>query len=410
MSARRWEILGSVLFVGLLVGTGPVAVNRMIRGHSDFGEFYQAGRWVLEHHARAEPTIFAYYWPSLDVAWTALAWMPLGVAAVVWYLVSVATWIGLLRTISQRLLAGWPADYRRQAVLAAGLLLMPLALSHFCLGAFHLLMIWLMVAGLADVAEGRWRRGGLLLGLAIWLKLLPVLAAGYLLWKRQWKPALLAVLTALVVDAALSVAGLGPTAAWNAHVRWFHKQVQGTTAGLMNSPYPTPEYRSTNQALPAVMRRTLTVTWVEEPDGRADMYSLAQLSPEQLKALYRAVVLLLAGVLAVVLWGSARRMDPSRWAVEIALVCLCTIWFSPVAWSYHFLAVTPAFALILVRVRREPVGVWSLVVLWLAAVALLGSPEARCYGEMLFTSAILAVAMVRLSRLNPADETCGARP
>jgi alpha-1,2-mannosyltransferase len=405
MAARTktspWELLGLTLFVALLVGTLPVALRRMTRGHSDFDDFYQAGRSVLEHHTRAADSILAYYWPSLDVAWTALAWMPFHVAAVVWYVVSVGTWLGLLRTIHNHLLVGWPDRDRRQATLGTGLLLMPLALNHFCLGSFHILMLWLMVAGLSAVATGRWCRGGLLLGLAIWIKLLPVLAAGYLLWKRQWRPALLAVLTAVTLDAGLSLLGLGPTAAWNAHVRWWHKQVHGTTAGLMNSPYPTPEYRSNNQSLPAVLRRTLTITWVEEPDGRANMYSLAQLSSGQLTLVYRGILVLLGGALAVACWGPATGIPPSRSATELALVCLATVWFSPVAWSYHFLSLTPAMALILVRERRARLDVWALIALWMLALALLGSHEARSHGELLLTSAILAVGMWRLATIRP---------
>ncbi len=396
-----WELVGWGLFVALLVGTTPVTLRRMTRGHSDFDDFYQAGRSVLEHHTRAADSILAYYWPSLDVAWTAVAWMPFQLAAAVWYAVSVITWIGLLRTIDHQLLAGWSDRDRRRATLGTGLLLMPLALNHFCLGSFHILMLWLMVAGLAAVAAGRWRRGGLLLGLAIWIKLLPVLAAGYLFWKRQWRPALLAVLTAVALDAGISVVGLGPTAAWNAHVRWWQKQVHGTTAGLMKSPYPTPEYRSNNQSLPAVLRRTLTITWVEEPDGRANMYSLAQLSSQQLTLVYRGILLALGVALAVAFWGAGAGIPPARSATEIALVCLCTVWFSPVAWSYHFLSLTPVLALILVRERQAGVDVWALIVLWLVALALLGSHEARSHGELLLTSAILGVAMWRLARIGP---------
>jgi hypothetical protein len=394
----RWEWLGIALFVGLLIGGGQVAVRRMVRGHSDFHGFYQAGRWVLEHRERAPDTILAYYWPSLDVAWSGLAWMPQQTAAVVWYVVSVGTYLGLLYTIATRLLADWPAHFRRQATLAAGLLMMPLALNHFCLGAFHLLMLWLMVAGLVEVADGRWRRGGVLLGLAIWIKLLPLLAAGYLVWKRQWKPALLAVVTALVIDVAVSVGGLGPATAWNAHVRWWHKQVRSTTSMLLDNRYPTPEYRSANQSPAAVMRRALSITWVEEPDGRANMYTLVQFSPGQLKILYRLLMAGLGAALAVYFWGPAWRTDRTRCAVEIALLCLCTMWFSPIAWSYHFLSLTPALAVILLRERYAPLAVWSLIGLWGVGLASLGSHEARSYGVLLFISAVLAVAMYRLGR------------
>ena len=78
------------------------------------------------------------------------------------------------------------APIKRHAVLAAELLVMPLALDHFCLGAFHILMVWLMVAGLGRAARGRPWSGGLLLGMAVWVKLLPLMGVGYLVLKRKW--------------------------------------------------------------------------------------------------------------------------------------------------------------------------------------------------------------------------------
>lgn len=397
-----WEIAGVALFVGLLAVSGPLAIGRMVQDRgSDFAAFYRAGRYVLEHGARAPHTILAYYWPSLDVAWAGLAWLPLRVAAVVWYAAGCAAWVGLLVTIRRKVLAGWPDHYARQAALAVGLLMMPLAVDHLCLGAFHILMLWLMIAGLADAIEGRWCRGGLLLGLAIWIKLLPGLAAGYLLLKRRWRPAWLAVASALAIDAALSVAAFGPSTAWAEHRQWWEKEVRGTTVRLLGKEYAIAEHRSNNQSLAAVMRRVLTVLVIEEANGRWEMYSLGRLTVDQLKMAYAAAMALMGAIMLILLWRPAWRMTPDRWPLEIALVSLSTIWFSPVVWSYHLLSIAPALALILLRERHERLAVWSLVGFWVAAMASLGSIDLRSYGALLVTSWVLGWAMLRLGRIGP---------
>ena len=107
------------------------------------------------------------YLPSADVAWMALGWMPLGLAAIVWYLIGVGSWFGLL--IGRYLLADLEPVLRRRTVLVAGLLAALLAIDGFCLGSFHVFMVWFMVAGLGRIAQNRNWSGGGLLGLAIWI-------------------------------------------------------------------------------------------------------------------------------------------------------------------------------------------------------------------------------------------------
>ncbi len=184
-----WVPLGWTLFVVGLVAAMPISIYRAVNdtGGTDFPEFYAAGRYVLEHREVWPTEFLKYYWPSLDVAWAGLAWLPLLAAAALWYVFNVATWLGLLGAIHRYLLDGVAEPYRRHAVLSAGLLMTPLVLDHLCLGAFHLLMVWLMVWGLGRIARGRDWSGGALLGLAIWVKLLPLLGVGYLVLKRRWR-------------------------------------------------------------------------------------------------------------------------------------------------------------------------------------------------------------------------------
>jgi len=391
------------LFIGLLAAAAPLVWLRSVTdGGSDFFEYYAAGRYVLEHGARQPDTILAYYWPSLDVAWAALAWMPLGMAAAVWCAVGCWCWIGLLGAVGRYLLADVEDGARRQSLLAAGLLVMPIVILHLCLGAFHVLMLWWMVAGLGRVSQGRDRSGAVLLGLAVWVKLLPLLGAGYLLWKRKWRPALLSILVALAIDAALSLAALGPQAAWQWHERWWRQQASDTTRRVLTSPTPLPEHRFKNQSPAAVLRRLLTPL-LADPWKKPDRVTLANLSTSQVVVLYYTLVALLGLGIVAVARRPAGQTSAGQWGTEIALVALSTLWFSPVVWSYHNTAVLPAMAAVMGRERRHPRLVWAIVVLWLIGMSLFASSLARGLGTMLWMSLGLGAALVWMGQTRTAD-------
>ena len=82
------------------------------------------------------------------------ALLPISVTAVLWYGISCAAWLGLLRTICGRMLVGLDPAAKRHATLAAGLLAMPLVIDGMCLGSFHVLMVWLMILGLDRACRG----------------------------------------------------------------------------------------------------------------------------------------------------------------------------------------------------------------------------------------------------------------
>ena len=411
-----WEVRGWLLMIALLAAICPLAYWRTVNfGGSDFHRFHAAGRYVLDHGQRQEKTILAYYLPSLDVAWAALGCMPLGVAAVVWYAFMSLCWLALLRATARYLIPDADAKTSRQAALAAGLLVLPLALGHLCLGAFHILMLLLVVSGLGRVAAGRWPTGGMLLGLAVWLKLLPGMAVGYLLWKGKWKPALVALLTAAAVDVGLSLAVFGPGVAYDEHVAWWRDEGQGATTRILVGNEQSPEHRSRNQSLSVVLRRTLAMTTVFEANGSVSYFSLANFSLATVRRVYLAAVAAM-GLWLLYFWRRRpSRMTSGDWGVEIALVCLATIWFSPIVWSYHATAVLPALAIIIARHDRRPLEVNTVLGVWALSLTLLGVDLARGYGELLWCSWFLAGAMLWARRMPPvtalpAAQSGGDRP
>jgi hypothetical protein len=403
-ASSPWERAGRMLLLAILLIGLPIAVNRAVNhGVSDFRGFYQASRYTLAHGLRLSDTTFAFYLPSLDVAFESIAWMPMPIAAAIWYLLGCWSWIALLRSVNRHLLEGFDEPRRRVITLIGGLLMTPLAVDGFCLGSFQTFMVWWIVAGLGRIRRGRCSSGGILLGLAIWIKLLPLVGVAYLILKRKWKPTLLAVSCAVVLDVVLSVAGYGPQVAWAEHVRWWKEQARGTTERTLENPLPVPEDRDTNQSLVVILRRTLTTMGINNPGVPSRHYTtLAHLTRGQFQAVYLAIVGLLGlGVLAA--WRRpAAQLSVSQWSTEIALVSLATFLFSPVIWGYHPTAAAPALLLVLARIGNRPKLFWAITLGWALAVCLLGWTLAREFGEMYWAVLLLGGLLLWTSRHQPS--------
>ena len=385
---------GWVFLFVLMIGTAPIALNRFINdmGGTDFPEYYAAGQYLLEHGEIQPGAMTAYYLPSVDVMWAGVALFPLPVAAVLWYVFGCAAWIAMLRAMSNYLLADLPRYARQHAEIATGLLVAPLVLDQLCIGAFHGIMLWWMVAGLGRIMRGKRYSGATLLGLAIWIKLLPALGAAYLLYKRRWREALLAGMVAITVDIGLTSLALPWEANVEAHRQWWQRDAVGTAELLLASPVKVNEQRVTNQSLPAVLRRTLTQLGTPSNSYR-DLAAVGHLSSKQLKAIYYSIL----GLMGITgLWicrRSAKNTPLPDQATELALLVLSTLWFSPIAPSYHPIAAAPALALIIARHSMRPVA-WTATALWVLAMVLHGVPVARAFGHVLWITYIMAAIIL----------------
>jgi hypothetical protein len=433
---NRWELLGWILFVGLLIGLVPFGFYRTCRKDGcDFWLFYDSAQYIWEYGLRAPKSKFLHYLPSVDVAFASIAWLPMRGAAAVWCALMTTGWLCLLADVRRYLLGDYDRTQARQSILTAGLVMMPLFIDHLCVGAFHILMVWFMVAGLGRVAQNKPWSGGIFLGLAVWIKLLPLLGVGYLLLKRKWLPAVVAGVTVLVVDLALSLVAYGPQGTFETHCLWLESEVFGSRNQLLSDPNPLDDDRITNQSIMVVMRHTLThmghATEADRTEAEARKLgvrvkpghvgsvrygltrpdvSIAELSPAQVQTIYAAVMLALAAAIVYYCRQPGSLMSPRQWGNEIALMLLATLWFSPLVWSYHPTAALPAMAMIYVRAPRHPRLAWALTLLWMASLALMGVPLARTLGVTLWMNLALGVFLVWTAYGEPrtsADEERG---
>jgi hypothetical protein len=254
--------------------------------------------------------------------------------------------------------------------------------------------------------RGQTASGACLVGAAIWLKLLPLVAVPYLLLKRQWKAAGLSVLMAMALDVGLSLAAFGPTGAWAEHREWWRGHAVGDLHALLSTPEAIPDQRDRNQALAAVLRRNLTQMGADPV--RAERHGMPQpiadLDSRQVKVVYFALTGLVATGLAWFWRRPAKVVDEEQQATEIATVCLATLWFSPILFSYHPIAALPGLAIL---VGNQQAG-WTrrgTLIAWVVATALLGVPQARFVGEILWASGLVGIAVISLSAVSRRQAT-----
>ncbi|HWA98016.1 MAG TPA: hypothetical protein VG713_05965, partial [Pirellulales bacterium] len=116
---RLWWETAVRWFIPLaLVAAWPVALSRVInQGGTDYNYLCNCGRYLLEHGMREPTSALNRYWPSCDVPWMLLSLLPAVVGSTLWYALNSGSYLGLLRTIENRLLVGAAEPARRQATL-----------------------------------------------------------------------------------------------------------------------------------------------------------------------------------------------------------------------------------------------------------------------------------------------------
>ena len=380
-SLRRVQMLWRATIV-LLVVAAPWSVYRAsTNGCSDFASFESAGRFVLEHGTRHPKSALYRYLPSIDVACVPLTWLPIEVSATIWYVLNAGCWLLVLRMIRREFLGDLATGFAGEVTVAVGLLAIPLAIDGFLLGGFHAVMLWFMLAGLWRALHGKENWGGCLLGLATWLKLLPAVAIAYLVWRRKWKAVGTAILTVAAVDATLSISTYGWAESSELHADWFWGDAVGTGDRQLTGQTNDDEDRITNQSVLVVMRRLLTSR------GGFTQLAFADLSPNQMAIAVSIVGGLMAGGVWWAMHRGTQKSAPDA-PGDLALVALCTIWFSPVVWSYHFIAAAPALAVALGR-RQIEWQRWALIGVWCLGMSLFAIELGRAAGHMLWTTFVI---------------------
>ena len=377
MSIRRWPAGGGVRGPGRLAARPPTHALRLgwrgfqllslagfgyaawqLLGQTpyriDIDVYRMGGRaWLDGQPLYADGASFhtlggidlPFTYPPLSAAiFAPFAWLPLPVAsalmtAITLTLLVVATVIVLTRLdfwAGDSAVSSEPAWLRRTWVALA---VVGLAVSHleplranFEFGQINVVLMTLVIA---DCVPRRtpWPRG-LLLGLAIALKLTPAVFLVYFVLRRDWR----AAVTSLITLAAATV--LGFALAWRDSVEYWTSTLRDTDR-IGNSTL------NTNQNIAALLAR-------EEYSGTVHFVLWTS-------ACFAA--------LGLTVWAVRRVLQADEPVLALICVALFGLMVSPVSWSHHWVWTLPALLVLAVLAYRRRSA--ALAVVTAAGVVLL---------------------------------------
>jgi len=342
-------------------------ITLCVRRSGDFDGYLQVGGLILSGgHAYYEPPVGLNTWPPFF----SLFCVPLALLARVTPYLARAVWVALnfaalwvVLDLLARLVVGAPLR-RREGGAGVSIvdlaLLVPLLLtSRYVLNNYSHLQVNLGIFaltlwGLRRQAIGRTLTGGIAIGLAASLKVMPVLFVPYLAYRRRWR-------AALVAGAATAAFSLSPilVLGWARFVdyviAWRGMVGRGWGVGKMN------------QSVFAMLDRFIGHGM--EPLSETGRNGIPA-SGEPLVTVALGVMVVAVAMLGV--WTFRGRAAPTGYATlaEWSVVFVCAAIFAPVTWKAYLVVLllpnTLLFALCRDRRFDRTTRIGSGIVLGLA--------------------------------------------
>lgn len=271
------------------------------------------------------------YPPFAGIVFQPLGWVPYPVASVVVSGLSVAALALTVRICVREL--GWSWGSAGFLLLLASMWLFPVR-QTFGYGQINILLMALIVIDLFIGRGRRWQ--GLLLGVAISIKLTPLVFLGYFLVKRQWKPLVLAV--GAFVGSQLVALLVMP-----------HDFTRFWAQALFETGRVGDQFITTNQSLTGLLHRipvTSSTVW-----------------------------LVVSAV--VIVWGLMLARALVRQGEDLAaasVVGLIGLLISPISWTHHWVWCIPAL-MVCATWYRQQASPRKLILLVIGAAIFLIHPS-----------------------------------
>ena len=363
-----------VIFALALAGLGFLFVRNLI----DFPVYYAAGQSLLGGRTDLYAPDFALgrvmdyrYPPFFIVALLPLWLLPYSLAAYIWYLLSVIQICGCVLIVSRSFPSLNNAKGRWVLIALATAAYFVMVLHY---GNAHLLATFFLFAGLYVFLRGNDVVAGLLMALAITIKVTPVLLLPYLALKKRWKM-LGAVCVFLLIINLLPAAYFGVRSNNELLANWYRHVIASQEFHEDNGPI--------NLSLKGQLRRYFSsVDYSRRVDGDVQYPSvnIAERSRESMDAVWVVVSVALFAAVLLLIWR--RQLSPRDLpepeggisvtaAEELSLMICLMLLVGPLTSKIYFIALLwpvaclASFALD----RKEREGTLSMLVL--SAVACL---------------------------------------
>jgi hypothetical protein len=348
----------------LAVALARTAVLRANSFSPDFEYFYKGGTWLF-HHGSLDPGYdvssggqviqrgsIEWYLPFISRLMTLIAWLPPRPAGWIWLAANALAMLATLRMAGRHLVGLPPQDWPVTQVVPL-ILLGVFWYVEFWLNQTDALTLALLVGSFVCWQSGRSAPAGLWLGIAVLIKVTPVLLVVWFALKRQFRVVAVAAITALLAGPVADAIVFGPAEAVDVYRAWYdHAVVHGSHRNLILTQ---TEMDWRNQGMGAVLSRWLHPTnYTTHYDNDPRMSGSPIVATINVCDLSRETVawvtLGLQGLsLAGLLWLARRPAKSTpvwRLRLEWALFVLAMLWFMPVMRAYHLVWALPAISLL----------------------------------------------------------------
>jgi Glycosyltransferase family 87 len=329
-------------------------INNYFRGSSnDYGKWFEVGQIVIEGgeiYPKGDEEFSFMYPPTAAVLFAIpsyLGELPLIIVLVLLY--SIA-WIVSL-TLSVFLATGTFGRDRPLLYLLPGVCCLPYVIENFLLGQPNLLLLALMLTAFVCLRSGKEWTAGALVALASAIKAFPVLAIGYLAYRRHWK----ATVSTLVFLILLLIVVPSPSRGISRNL----EDLQTWTQGMLRyeaqsiSQRPQRGFSYANQSLVAVPHRLLRP--VNAHRNQTLFVNVADIDFKHV-----TLVIVLAGLGLCLFYTlcmpSRTQRTNSSDALEYAMLLLLILIFTPLAFVYFFVWLLYPLVVVLNLVLSAPPG------------------------------------------------------
>jgi hypothetical protein len=354
---------------------GFLAINNYFRESTkDYAKWFRVGQIVLEGGEIFTPreggTFRFMYPPSAAVLFAIpsyLGELPLIVILVLLY---SAAWIASI-LLSFFLATGTAWRDHPLLYLLPGVCCLPYMGENFLLGQPNLLLLALMLWAFRSLRSGRERSAGALVAFASAIKVFPVLAIGYLIYRRHWKATLstLAFLFLLLVVLPSPFRGiernLDDLKAWAKGM--LHHDAEAIGQREQRA------YSWSNHSLVAVTHRLLRPVNAHRKRDQTLFVNVAEIDFK-----YVALIIVLTGLglclFYIFCMPPHRERTHSSDALEYAMLLLLILIFTPLSFTYFFVwllyPLTVALRLVLEAPRRSSKRIARWVWFWTCIILL----------------------------------------
>ena len=401
---RFVSILLGVLMVGFSVA--PIAnVVRKERFNKDYDLWQAVGRTVLaggDVYPRTEGLFPFMYPPACASMLATIAALPRGAFVAALLILNSAAWIACV-VASVYLATGRLKGNPPELYFWPSIAIVPFIHDTYLLGQPAILLLALLLGAFVALRRQAPIAAGALIAIAAAIKAYPILAIGYLIYRRRWKATIATVVTLLALMFVLPMAFRSPGRAVEDFVLWsrgmLFKYDERTIAQR-----PERAYSFKNQSIQATVHRLGRPVLANGENDKTWRVNLLSLD-------FRTTTLLMlaaTGAVGVFYLATTYKADPGppNDAVEGALVSLMILMVAPLSFNYSYAWLMYPYTLLMHLAftsrpgsapRRLAIGAIATSV-GLLVLTLPMPKVAQAYGNVFFSGLTLFAALGVVSK------------